>query len=500
MAVASDARLDWDAFSYDVPWPCADGCHQYYLFNDYGAHVDHDRTFTHVHDDQEILDYNYASLKSEILRAPNLTYKDFVFRVWTDNIVDQMIIGTNEYGHEHSYDDYEEIELDDVGRCRMRLVIATYILQKEHNLSANELFQNKEHKAKFLTNHMSRKWWRSVRHNLCFNEWGYLINTDAHKCTDKFDYTLQELVKNSNSLIVMPKRSVLDETRTVDNSRRSSFGTFIQNKPIKRGRTTDAVCCKLRTRNGHLLDGLSIALNTYKGKKDNYDETLGTLLDPAKKEGKTDNKVHQIIKTEHENDVLLPNAIVSLDKGYNSINVLEKVLKHYGVKGVGPVSARRKCLPKFFSTARFKKLKKKLRKGQYKQWYTRRGLHLTLFHDSKFVNMFDTCIDQDKLAVIQRRRKKKERKRSRRWRVNYTVPKVIEYYNKTMGSVDASNARRKNHMIGNKHVRKHNRCYLGLFGQVVLQNPALMYGAYKGWKKVSQKPLLLAYDRIQQAD
>ena len=75
--------------------------------------------------------------------------------------------------------------------------------------------------------------------------------------------------------------------------------------------------------------------------------------------------------------------------------------------------------------------------------------------------------------------------------MNYAVSKVIEHYNKTMGSVDASNARRKMHMIGNKHPRKNNRCYLGLFDQVVLQNAALLYGAYKGWKTVNQNRLRL---------
>ena len=44
-------------------------------------------------------------------------------------------------------------------------------------------------------------------------------------------------------------------------------------------------------------------------------------------------------------------------------------------------------------------------------------------------------------------------------------------------------------MIGNKQPWKNNRCYLGLFDQVVLQNAALLYAAYKGWKKVDQNKL-----------
>ena len=357
-------------------------------------------------------------------------------------------------------------------------------------MNVHNLLKNAETPAKWLTDHMPQQWWRSIRYNMCFNEWRYLQDVDIlHKCTDKFDYTLQDLIRNCNSIINMPKRSVLDEIRTIDNSRKSRFGTFIRHKPIKRGRTTDAVCVKSLTRNRHTLDGLSIALNTNKGTKDTYDESIARLLNPAQKEGKTDNKVHQIIKWESENDVVMDDSILSVDKGCNSIYVLEKVLPTYGMKGVGPIQDGRKCLPKVFSSARFKKLRKKMKKGDFKQWYTNEGTHLTLFRDSKFVNIFDNCIDQDKLAVIYRRRKKKERGRSRRWKQRFVVPKVIEYYNKTMGSVDASNSRRKKHMIGNKHPRKNNRCYMGLFDQVVLQNAALLYAAYKGWKKVDQNKL-----------
>ena len=120
MAARADARdLSWDTFSYDAPWPCKDGCCQYYLFNDEEASVDHDRIFTHVHDDNLVLDHQYASLKSEIMNTPNLTYKDFVFMIWTDPIVDQMIIGTNQYGFANDYDKYEEIQLNDLGRARI---------------------------------------------------------------------------------------------------------------------------------------------------------------------------------------------------------------------------------------------------------------------------------------------------------------------------------------------------------------------------------------------
>ena len=37
-------------------------------------------------------DHKYATLKSEIMDTPNLTYKDFVFMIWKDDTVDQMII------------------------------------------------------------------------------------------------------------------------------------------------------------------------------------------------------------------------------------------------------------------------------------------------------------------------------------------------------------------------------------------------------------------------
>ena len=85
---------------------------------------------------------------------------------------------------------------------------------------------------------MPQEWWRSVRVRR------HLQDVDIlYKCTDKFDYILQELIRNGNSMINMPKRSVLDETRTIDDSRKSRFGTFIRNKAMKR-RKTDAVCVK----------------------------------------------------------------------------------------------------------------------------------------------------------------------------------------------------------------------------------------------------------------
>ena len=93
-------ELKWDSFDYDTPWPCKDGCCEYFLFNNELAAVNHDRIFTHVENDNDFLDYKYASLRSELLDIPNLSYKDFVYRIWTDDIVDQMIIGTNEYGME----------------------------------------------------------------------------------------------------------------------------------------------------------------------------------------------------------------------------------------------------------------------------------------------------------------------------------------------------------------------------------------------------------------
>ena len=123
-----------------------------------------------------------------------------------------------------------------------------------------------------------------------------------------------------------------------------------------------------------------------------------------------------------------------------------------------------------------------MKKGEYKQWSCG-DTNLTLFRDSKFVYFIDNCFEQNKLGRIYRRKK------GRSSRKRYIVPYVIQYYNNTMGSVDAANSRRKNHMIGTKHVRKNNRCYLGLFDQVVLQNAALMYAAYKGWKRVDQTTL-----------
>lgn len=499
MAAADSARpLTWDSFSYDAPWPCADGCHEYYLYDDSEAKLDDDGIFTHVDDDDEILDQEYATIKQEILDTPNLTYKDFVDMVMTDDILNQMIIGTNEYGFDHDIDSYKPLSLDELGRCHMKLAIGSYILQKEHNLTIHELLQNsEEHGVKFLTDNLPQEWFRSIRHNMCFNEYKYLddIEDAVRKCTDKFDFTLQELQKNSNSVIIMPNKSVLDEIRTNDNSRRSRFGTFIQNKPIKRGRTTDATAAKIQGRTGNIMDGLTIATNTNKGKKDSYDKSICRLINPAVKEGKTDNKVHQIVKWKSENGVRTNNGILAMDKGYNSVYATEKILERYGYKGVGPIKDGRKCLPKFFGTKRFKKLRKQLKKGEYKQWYTRDGSHLTLFHDSKFVNLFDRCIAQDKLAVIYRRRKKKLRGRSRRWRDRFIVPQVIAVYNDTMSSVDASNSRAKKHMIGTKHVRKHNRCYLGLLDRLVFQNSALQFAAYKGWKKCNQTDLRKSWCR-----
>ena len=131
-----------------------------------------------------------------------------------------------------------------------------------------------------------------------------------------------------------------------------------------------------------------------------------------------------------------------------------------------------------------------MKKGEYKQWYKSNGSHLTLFRDSKFVNIFDTFVDQNKLVKIRRRRKKKEKKKSKCRIKEYIVPYGIGLYNGIMGSVDASNSRAKIHMIGNKHRRKHNRCYLGLFHRIALQNAALLYGAYLGLKEVDQKPWL----------
>ena len=65
-----------------------------------------------------------------------------------------------------------------------------------------------------------------------------------------------------------------------------------------------------------------------------------------------------------------------------------------------------------------------MKKGDYKQWYTIEGAHLTVLRDSKFVNIFDNCTDQNKLAVISRRRKKKEQGRPRRWKQRFVVLKV----------------------------------------------------------------------------
>ena len=52
--------------------PCTDGCHQCHLFDDTGAHLEHDDIFTHVLHDDDILDYDHASIKSRILNTPDL--------------------------------------------------------------------------------------------------------------------------------------------------------------------------------------------------------------------------------------------------------------------------------------------------------------------------------------------------------------------------------------------------------------------------------------------
>ena len=493
MASVSSARdLTWDTVR-EIHCNNGPACHTYHLFDNNYAALDHDRIFTHVHDDNIMLDSRYATIKSEILATPNLTYNDFVNMIWTEECINDMIVGTNEYGYDNDMHNYTPIPLSNLGRCEFKLVIGSYILQKEKNMTVHELLANDESSSVlWLTAELSQKRFREIRKNLCFNGYQHLEDLEViRRCTDKFQHNLQKLIGNSNSLIVIPKVSVLDEIRTVDNSQRSMFGTFIQNKPIKRGRTTDAICVKLLTRDRHLLDGLAIALNPNKGKKDSFDETIATTIVPGYKENLTENKVHQIIKWKHDNQAISGNSILSMDKGYNSLYAMEKLLPHYGIKSCGPIQAGRKCLPKVFGSPRFAKLRKKLKKGDYKQWYTNDGTHLTLFRDSKFVNIFDNCIDQNRLAVIRRRKKKEERNGSRRWKEKYVVPKCIEYYNETMGSVDAANARRKKHMIGNKNERKHNRCYLGLFDQVVLQNSALMYAAYKKWKRVDQTKLRL---------
>ena len=76
-AVVSAPPLTWNLIE-NMALPCADACHQFHSFDEDGGHLDHDRIFTHVHDDNVILDYNYATIKSEMLRGDNLTYKDFI--------------------------------------------------------------------------------------------------------------------------------------------------------------------------------------------------------------------------------------------------------------------------------------------------------------------------------------------------------------------------------------------------------------------------------------
>ena len=98
--------------------------------------------------------------------------------------------------------------------------------------------------------------------------------------------------------------------------------------------------------------------------KDTHDESIARLINPAQEEAKTDNKVHRIIKWKAEHDVVM-NGVFSVDKGCNSVFVLEKVLLRYGMKGVSLFQDGRECLPKAFSSARFKKLHRKMKKGGF---------------------------------------------------------------------------------------------------------------------------------------
>ena len=76
-AVCAAPELTWDILQ---TIPCTDGCHQYHLFDDTGAHLKHDNIFTHVLDYGDVLDYNYASITSEILNTPDLINLRYV--VW----------------------------------------------------------------------------------------------------------------------------------------------------------------------------------------------------------------------------------------------------------------------------------------------------------------------------------------------------------------------------------------------------------------------------------
>ena len=60
-----------------------------------------------------------------------------------------------------------------------------------------------------------------------------------------------------------------------------------------------------------------------------------------------------------------------------------------------------------------------------------------------------------------------------------------------MGSVDAGNARRKNHDIGGKHAWKNNRTFLDLWHQTELQNAAFLCAGHMVWKEVEHSKLLL---------
>ena len=154
--------------------------------------------------------------------------------------------------------------------------------------------------------------------------------------------------------------------------------------------------------------------------------------------------------TSHQNH-LDPGQVVTLDSGFNSMFLFEKIYNQF--KGFGVWKWGRKCQPALFKAHRFKTLKNKMKGGDYHQWYEERtGVHITLFKDVKHILFIDNCIDQNKLIRIVRH--------SNGERLEFTVPYVVSYYNNNMGEVEYGNLRRKANAISFKSKRKHNSTYI----------------------------------------
>ena len=111
-------RVDIELLNADELLTCKDMCHTWKKVDTAGASVDHQRIFTHVDNDRQVLDRRTASAVPLTLGRPNITYAEIVETVINMEFLDSVIRGTNEHGTNDPK--YAFIPVNEHGRNEMR--------------------------------------------------------------------------------------------------------------------------------------------------------------------------------------------------------------------------------------------------------------------------------------------------------------------------------------------------------------------------------------------